>query len=105
MAIQGEDRHWQQRSQCCQPLQEIPPSPCGCVTACFAFPSMQKEEMEFQPLEQIKENEEANHSTPLLGHLGRLLGVQSPSFSRSSSRMNLLRRRGDPTSQIGRAHV
>lgn len=59
---------------------------------------MQKEEMEFQPLEQIKENEEANHSTPLLGHLGRLLGVQSPSFSRSSSRMNLLRRRGDPTS-------
>uniref|UniRef100_A0A8D2MK89 Bestrophin homolog n=1 Tax=Zonotrichia albicollis TaxID=44394 RepID=A0A8D2MK89_ZONAL len=26
--------------------------------------SMQKEEMEFQPLEQIKENEEANHSTP-----------------------------------------
>ncbi|XP_008940200.1 PREDICTED: bestrophin-1-like, partial [Merops nubicus] len=60
--------------------------------------SMQKEEMEFQPLEQIKENEEANHSTPLLGHLGRLLGVQSPSFSRSSSRMNLLRRRGDATS-------
>ncbi|XP_053923938.1 bestrophin-1 isoform X2 [Cuculus canorus] len=60
--------------------------------------SMQKEEMEFQPLEQIKENEEANHSTPLLGHLSRLLGVQSPSFSRSSSRMNLLRRRGDPTS-------
>ncbi|XP_062432983.1 bestrophin-1-like [Rhea pennata] len=60
--------------------------------------SMQKEEMEFQPLEQIKENEEANHSTPLLGHLGRLLGVQSPSFTRSSSRMNLLRRRGDPTS-------
>uniref|UniRef100_A0A8C8RZN3 Bestrophin homolog n=1 Tax=Pelusios castaneus TaxID=367368 RepID=A0A8C8RZN3_9SAUR len=44
--------------------------------------SMQKEDMEFQPLEQIKENEEANHSTPLLGHLGRLLGVQSP---RSSS--------------------
>ncbi|XP_010212582.1 PREDICTED: bestrophin-1-like [Tinamus guttatus] len=60
--------------------------------------SMQKEEMEFQPLEQIKENEEANHSTPLLGHLGRLLGVQSPTFSRSSSRMNLLRRRGDPVS-------
>uniref|UniRef100_A0A8B9BLK3 Bestrophin homolog n=1 Tax=Anser brachyrhynchus TaxID=132585 RepID=A0A8B9BLK3_9AVES len=60
--------------------------------------SMQKEEMEFQPLEQIKENEEANHSTPLLGHLGRLLGVQSPTFSRSSSRMNLLRRRGEPTS-------
>ncbi|XP_035405874.1 bestrophin-1 [Cygnus atratus] len=60
--------------------------------------SMQKEEMEFQPLEQIKENEEANHSTPLLGHLGRLLGVQSPTFARSSSRMNLLRRRGEPTS-------
>ncbi|XP_025070885.1 bestrophin-1 isoform X3 [Alligator sinensis] len=60
--------------------------------------SMQKEEMEFQPLEQIKENEEANHSTPLLGHLGRLLGVRSPSFSRSSSPMNLLRRRNDPTS-------
>ncbi|CAM4574115.1 bestrophin-1 [Caretta caretta] len=60
--------------------------------------SMQKEEMEFQPLEQIKENEEANHSTPLLGHLGRLLGVQSPSFSRSSSRMNLPRKRNDPLS-------
>ncbi|XP_030307018.1 bestrophin-1 isoform X3 [Calypte anna] len=60
--------------------------------------SMQKEEMEFQPLQQIKENEEANHSTPLLGHLGRLLGVQSPSSSRSSSRMNLLRKRGDPAS-------
>lgn len=75
-----------------------PPSLCGCLTAHFAFPSMQKEEMEFQPLEQIKENEEANHSTPLLGHLSRLLGVQSPNFSRSSSRMNLLRRRGDPAS-------
>uniref|UniRef100_A0A452I1B0 Uncharacterized protein n=1 Tax=Gopherus agassizii TaxID=38772 RepID=A0A452I1B0_9SAUR len=60
--------------------------------------SMQKEEMEFQPLEQIKENEEANHSTPLLGHLSRLLGVQSPSFSRSSSRMNLPRKRNDPLS-------
>lgn len=74
------------------------PSLYGCVTVHFDFPSMQKEEMEFQPLEQIKENEEANHSTPLLGHLSRLLGVQSPNFSRSSSRMNLLRRRGDPTS-------
>nr|XP_020662645.1 bestrophin-1 [Pogona vitticeps] len=56
--------------------------------------SMQKEEMEFQPLEQIKENEEANHSTPLLGHIGRFLNVQSPSFSRSS-RMNLMRRRNE----------
>nr|XP_060626511.1 bestrophin-1 isoform X2 [Anolis sagrei ordinatus] len=56
--------------------------------------SMQKEDMEFQPLEQIKENEEANHSTPLLGHIGRFLNVQSPSFSRSS-RMNLLRRRNE----------
>ncbi|KAH0621057.1 hypothetical protein JD844_022069 [Phrynosoma platyrhinos] len=56
--------------------------------------NMQKEEMEFQPLEQIKENEEANHSTPLLGHIGRFLNVQSPSFSRSS-RMNLMRRRNE----------
>ncbi|KAJ7344260.1 hypothetical protein JRQ81_000210 [Phrynocephalus forsythii] len=56
--------------------------------------SMQKEEMEFQPLEQIKEHEEANHSTPLLGHIGRFLNVQSPSFSRSS-RVNLMRRRND----------
>uniref|UniRef100_A0A8D0C3K9 Bestrophin homolog n=1 Tax=Salvator merianae TaxID=96440 RepID=A0A8D0C3K9_SALMN len=56
--------------------------------------SMQKEEMEFQPLEQIKENEEANHSTPLLGHISRFLNVQSPSFARSS-RMNLLRRRNE----------
>ncbi|XP_069079320.1 bestrophin-1 [Pleurodeles waltl] len=55
--------------------------------------SMQKEEMEFQPLEQINEHEEANHSTPFLGHLGRFLGVQSPSFPRSSSKMNLLLRR------------
>ncbi|XP_062974802.1 bestrophin-1 [Elgaria multicarinata webbii] len=54
--------------------------------------SMQKEEMEFQPLEQIKENEEANHSTPLLGHISRFLNVQSPSFARSS-KMNLMRRR------------
>ncbi|XP_074854110.1 bestrophin-1-like isoform X2 [Carettochelys insculpta] len=64
--------------------------------------SMQKEEMEFQPLEQIKENEEANHSTPLLGHLGRLLGVQSPSFSRSPSRMNPPRLRNDPLSPFPR---
>uniref|UniRef100_A0A8D2IY70 Bestrophin homolog n=1 Tax=Varanus komodoensis TaxID=61221 RepID=A0A8D2IY70_VARKO len=56
--------------------------------------SMQKEEMEFQPLEQIKENEEANHSTPLLGHISRFLNVQSPSFTRSS-RMNLMRRRNE----------
>ncbi|KAM9495179.1 bestrophin-2 [Clarias gariepinus] len=60
--------------------------------------SVPKEDMEFQPnLEQIKEHEEANHSTPLLGNLARLLGVQSPSFPRSttstSSRVSLLRRR------------
>lgn len=49
--------------------------------------------MEFQSnLEQIREHEEANYSTPLLGGLGRLLGVQSPNFSRSS-RVSLLRRR------------
>ncbi|XP_077600252.1 bestrophin-4 [Stigmatopora nigra] len=55
--------------------------------------SVPKEEMEFQSnLEQIKENEEANYSTPLLGGLGRFLGVQSPSFPRSS-RVSLLRRR------------
>ncbi|XP_053142597.1 bestrophin-1 [Hemicordylus capensis] len=57
--------------------------------------SMQKEEMEFQPLEQIKENEEANHSTPLLGHISRFLSAQSPSFARSASRMNLMRRRNE----------
>ncbi|XP_066523976.1 bestrophin-1 [Hoplias malabaricus] len=58
--------------------------------------SVPKEEMEFQHnLEQIKEHEEANHSTPLLGSLSRLLGVQSPSFPRSTppSRVSLLRRR------------
>ncbi|XP_029438878.1 bestrophin-1 [Rhinatrema bivittatum] len=55
--------------------------------------SMQKEEMEFQPLEQINEYEEAKHSTPFLGHFSHLLGVQSPAFSRSNSRMNLLFRR------------
>lgn len=57
--------------------------------------------MEFQSnLEQIKENEEANYSTPLLGGLGRLLGVQSPSFPRSS-RVSLLRRRpGAPLSRF-----
>uniref|UniRef100_A0A8D3DAE3 Bestrophin homolog n=1 Tax=Scophthalmus maximus TaxID=52904 RepID=A0A8D3DAE3_SCOMX len=55
--------------------------------------SVPKEEMEFQSnLEQIKEHEEANYSTPLLGGLGRLLGVQSPNFPRSS-RVPLLRRR------------
>ncbi|XP_054827768.1 bestrophin-1 [Eublepharis macularius] len=57
--------------------------------------SMQKEEMEFQPLKQIKENEEANHSMPLLGHISRFLSVQSPSFTRASSRMNLMRRRNE----------
>ncbi|XP_061825621.1 bestrophin-4 isoform X2 [Nerophis lumbriciformis] len=63
--------------------------------------SVPKEEMEFQSnLEQIKENEEANYSTPLLGGLGRLLGVQSPSFPRSS-RVSLLRRRpGAPLSRF-----
>ncbi|KAM9754377.1 bestrophin-4 isoform 2-T3 [Menidia menidia] len=62
--------------------------------------SVPKEEMEFQSnLEQIKENEEANYSTPLLGGLGRLLGVQSPNFHRSS-RVSLLRRRpGAPLSR------
>uniref|UniRef100_A0A8C6Q539 Bestrophin homolog n=1 Tax=Nothobranchius furzeri TaxID=105023 RepID=A0A8C6Q539_NOTFU len=63
--------------------------------------SVPKEEMEFQSnLEQIKENEEANYSTPLLGGLGRLLGVQSPHFPRSS-RVPLLRRRpGAPLSRF-----
>ncbi|KAM4721812.1 bestrophin-1 [Rhinophrynus dorsalis] len=55
--------------------------------------SLQKDDMEFQPLEQINENEEANHSTPLLGPLGRLLGVHSPSPPRSNSRLSLLMRR------------
>ncbi|KAM6925697.1 bestrophin-4 [Lycodopsis pacificus] len=63
--------------------------------------SVPKEEMEFQSnLEQIKEHEEANYSTPLLGGLGRLLGVQSPNFPRSS-RVSLLRRRpGAPLSRF-----
>ncbi|CAI5663988.1 unnamed protein product [Oreochromis niloticus] len=63
--------------------------------------SVPKEEMEFQSnLEQIKENEEANYSTPLLGGLGRLLGVHSPNFPRSS-RVSLLRRRpGAPLSRF-----
>ncbi|XP_053741669.1 bestrophin-2 isoform X1 [Synchiropus splendidus] len=63
--------------------------------------SVPKEEMEFQSnLEQIKENEEANYSTPLLGGLGRLLGVHSPNFPRSS-RVSLLRRRpGAPLSRV-----
>ncbi|XP_069480000.1 bestrophin-1 [Ambystoma mexicanum] len=59
--------------------------------------SMHKEEMEFQPLEKINEHEEANHSTPFLGHLGRFLGVQSPSIPRSGSKMNLLLRRQQGT--------
>ncbi|XP_045893210.1 bestrophin-1 isoform X2 [Micropterus dolomieu] len=63
--------------------------------------SVPKEEMEFQSnLEQIKEHEEANYSTPLIGGLGRLLGVQSPNFPRSS-RVSLLRRRpGAPLSRF-----
>ncbi|XP_069037662.1 bestrophin-1 [Lepisosteus oculatus] len=53
--------------------------------------SVPKEEMEFQStLEQIKEHEEANHSTPLLG---ALLGVHSPRCLRPSARASLLRRR------------
>ncbi|KAM8939190.1 bestrophin-1 [Pelodytes ibericus] len=55
--------------------------------------SLQKEDLEFPPLEQIDENEEANHSTPLLRPLGRLLGVHSPSPPRSNSRLSLLMRR------------
>ncbi|XP_073460707.1 bestrophin-4-like isoform X1 [Aquarana catesbeiana] len=55
--------------------------------------SLQKEDLEFPPLEQINENEEANHSTPLLGPLGRLLGVHSPSPPRTNSRLSLLMRR------------
>ncbi|XP_075693095.1 bestrophin-1 [Rhinoderma darwinii] len=55
--------------------------------------SLQKEDLEFPPLEQINENEEANHSTPLIGPLGRLLGVHSPSPHRSNSRLSLLMRR------------
>ncbi|XP_073430175.1 bestrophin-1 [Dendrobates tinctorius] len=55
--------------------------------------SLQKEDLEFPPLEQINENEEANHSTPLIGPLGRLLGVHSPSPPRSNSRQSLLMRR------------
>ncbi|KAJ3596537.1 hypothetical protein NHX12_002943 [Muraenolepis orangiensis] len=55
--------------------------------------SVPKEEMEFQPnLEQIKEHEEASYATPLLGELGRLLGIQSPVVPRSS-RAHLLRHR------------
>ncbi|KAJ4937974.1 hypothetical protein JOQ06_002601 [Pogonophryne albipinna] len=63
--------------------------------------SVPKEDMEFQSnLEQIKEHEEANYSTPLLGGLGRLLGVQSPNFPRSS-RVSLLHRRpGAPQSRF-----
>ncbi|CAK6961485.1 bestrophin-2 [Scomber scombrus] len=63
--------------------------------------SVPKEDMEFQSnLEQIKEHEEANYSTPLIGGLGRLLGVQSPNFPRSS-RVSLLRRRpGAPLSRF-----
>ena len=71
------------------------------VTMCVMWTSVPKEEMEFQSnLEQIKEHEEANYSTPLLGGLGRLLGVQSPNFPRST-RVSLLRRRpGAPLSRF-----
>ncbi|KAF7659860.1 hypothetical protein LDENG_00292150 [Lucifuga dentata] len=63
--------------------------------------SVPKEEMEFQSnLEQIKEHEEANYSTPLLGGLGRLLGVQSPNFPRSSRVSLLCRRPGAPLSRF-----
>ncbi|XP_078270914.1 bestrophin-4-like [Rhinoraja longicauda] len=58
--------------------------------------SMLKEEMEFQPLEQINENEEVNHATPLLSNLGRLLGVQATNLqniSRSTPRINQTRKR------------
>ncbi|KAM9302446.1 bestrophin-1 [Gastrophryne carolinensis] len=53
--------------------------------------SLQKEDLEFPTLEQINENEEASYSTPLLGPLGRLLGVHSP--SPPNSRLSLLMRR------------
>lgn len=57
--------------------------------------------MEFQHnLEQIKEHEEASYSTPLLGGLGRLLGVPSPSLPRSSRAHLLLRRPGAPLSRV-----
>ncbi|KAM9376057.1 bestrophin-4 [Pholidichthys leucotaenia] len=63
--------------------------------------SVPKEEMEFQTnLGQIKENEEADYSTPLLGGLGRLFGVHSPNYPRSS-RVSLLRRHpGAPLSRF-----
>lgn len=57
--------------------------------------------MDFQSnLEQIKEHEEANYSTPLIGGLGRLLGVHSPSFPRSSRASLLRRRAGAPLSRF-----
>ncbi|XP_067902260.1 bestrophin-4-like isoform X3 [Heterodontus francisci] len=64
--------------------------------------SMLKEEMEFQPLEQINENEEVNHATPLLSNLGRLLGIPSTNLqniSRSTPRINLMRKRNGALSQ------
>ncbi|XP_041052582.1 bestrophin-2-like [Carcharodon carcharias] len=64
--------------------------------------SMLKEEMEFQPLEQINENEEVNHATPLLSNLGRLLGIPSTNLqniSRSTPRINLIRKRNGALSQ------
>ncbi|XP_048463349.1 uncharacterized protein LOC125485284 [Rhincodon typus] len=63
---------------------------------------MLKEEMEFQPLEQINENEEVNHATPLLSNLGRLLGIPSmnlQNISRSTPRINLMRKRNSALSQ------
>ncbi|KAJ8251996.1 hypothetical protein COCON_G00213080 [Conger conger] len=65
--------------------------------------SVPKEEMEFQcNLEQIKEHEEANHSTPLLGGLSGFLGLQTAGFPRgsASTRASLLRRR--PGAPLGR---
>ncbi|XP_038663563.1 bestrophin-2-like isoform X1 [Scyliorhinus canicula] len=64
--------------------------------------SMLQEEMEFQPLEQINENEEVNHATPLLSNLGRLLGIPTTNLqniSRSTPRINLMRKRNGALSQ------
>ncbi|XP_067902259.1 bestrophin-4-like isoform X2 [Heterodontus francisci] len=72
--------------------------------------SMLKEEMEFQPLEQINENEEVNHATPLLSNLGRLLGIPSTNLqniSRSTPRINLMRKRNGclpPNRPFARIH-
>ncbi|XP_043923371.1 bestrophin-2-like [Protopterus annectens] len=93
LPILEKDKYWNDSS---------PEPPYTAATAEYKKPSflgstfdisMHQEDMEFQPLEQINENEEVHHATPLLRNLGRLLGLQSPSFSRSSPRVNLLRRR------------